>query len=116
MLQSFKAKVKNLKVSVIVLRGGVTIDVDDARTTAGKVSMLEATSESVTSKSDAVDVKMFSGGGIVSVLKSGILEETMEGEMVEGSATLLVNVLVTVMNLETISSWNLNDLNCFFLF
>jgi hypothetical protein len=27
-----------------------------------------------------------------------------------------VNVLVTVMNLETISSWNLNDLNCFFLF
>jgi hypothetical protein len=43
---------------------------------------------------------MFSGAGIVSVLKSGILDATPEGTIVDsGCATLLVNVRVTVMNL-----------------
>jgi len=99
----FSESSRVLKVSVMVLRGGVTMDVDDARTTAGNVSMLEtmSTTDDSSSNGDAVDVKMFSGGGIVSVLKSGIFDETASGEIVDvGSiATLLVNVLVTVMNL-----------------
>jgi hypothetical protein len=40
----------------------VTMDVDEARTTAGNVSMLEtmSTTDDSSSNGDAVDVKMFS--------------------------------------------------------
>ncbi len=41
------------------------MEVDDSRTTAGSVSMLET--RLLCSKSEAVEVRMFSGGGIVSV-------------------------------------------------
>jgi hypothetical protein len=51
---------------VTVLSGGVPeMEVDDSRTTAGSVSMLET--RLLCSKSEAVEVRMFSGGGIVSV-------------------------------------------------
>ena len=98
----------------MVLSGGVTADVDAAKTTAGNVSMLDAmsTSDDWSSKGDAVDVKMFSGGGMVSVLKRGILDEeaTVGVTMTEvgSTSTLLVNVRVTVMNLKrnsTLGTW-----------
>ncbi len=77
------------------------MEVDDSRTTAGNVSMLET--RLLCSKSEAVEVKMFSGGGIVSVWKSGdLVADGVNFRVVvdEGSATLLVKVRVTVMNLK----------------
>ena len=96
----------HLNVSVTVLSCGVPADDDDAKTTAGSVSMLDATSTSTSdawsSNGDTVEARMFSGAGMVSVLKSGIREETASGEIVDvgSTSTLLVNVRVTVMNLE----------------
>ena len=91
-----------LNVSVTVLSGGVPeMEVDDSRMTAGSVSMLET--RLLWSKIEAVEVKMFSGGGIVSVWKSGdFVADGVNFRVVvdEGSATLLVNVRVTVMNLK----------------
>ena len=59
-------------------------------------------SDAWSSNGDTVDARMFSGAGMVSVLKSGIRDETASGAIVDvgSTSTLLVNVRVTVMNLE----------------
>ena len=55
-----------LKVSVMVFNAGVAA-VEEAITTAGNVSMLDAKSVSAWLNSGPEDVKMFSGAGMVSV-------------------------------------------------
>ena len=75
-----------LNVSVMVLSAGVAAD-DEAIIKAGNVSILEERSVSVVNWGP-VEVKMFSGAGMVSVWNRGLDEEGLiVGSMV------LVNVL-----------------------
>ena len=74
-----------LKVSVMVFKAGVAA-VDEDKTTAGKVSILEDKSKSAVEKSE--EVKIFSGAGMVSVWNSGL---DADGAIV--GLNVLVNVL-----------------------
>ena len=74
-----------LKVSVMVFKAGVAA-VDEDKTTAGKVSILEDKSKSAVEKSE--EVKIFSGAGMVSVWNNGL---DADGAMV--GLKVLVNVL-----------------------
>ena len=74
-----------LKVSVMVFKAGVAA-VDEDKTTAGKVSILEDKSKSAVEKSE--EVKIFSGAGMVSVWNNGL---DADGAIV--GLNVLVNVL-----------------------
>jgi hypothetical protein len=87
--------------ALTVFKGGV-IPLELANTTAGKVSMLEEISKTGLNSTGRDEVKIFSGAGIVSVLKRGVEVRGVSGVggCVRVGLTLLVNVLVTVINLE----------------
>ena len=74
-----------LKVSVMVFKAGVAA-VDEDKTTAGNVSILEDRSKSAVEKSE--EVKIFSGAGMVSVWNNGL---DADGAIV--GLNVLVNVL-----------------------
>ena len=70
-MEVFNTNSVEVKVSVMVFKAGVA-PLDEAMTTACKVSMLEDKSTPVYSGPD--EVKMFSGAGMVSVWKIGFEE------------------------------------------